>query len=276
VRVVLGAGQLDHYERATSGLPLLPPIEGGATRQDSVRLGLESLEASAPDLVLIHDAARPLLSAALVDRVLDALGTAEAALPVLPVTDTLKRIDAGGLAASGPDRGGLARAQTPQGFRLGAILRAHRAVHAAGASYTDDAAVAEAAGLAVACVPGEERNLKVTVPDDLTLAGLLLAGAPRAYRTGLGFDVHQFADDRPMVLCGVHIPTARGCSAIQTPTPPCTPSPTPCSARSGPATSASTSHPPIRGGATPTARCSWSTRSASWRSAAGGSRTRTW
>jgi 2-C-methyl-D-erythritol 4-phosphate cytidylyltransferase/2-C-methyl-D-erythritol 2,4-cyclodiphosphate synthase len=210
VRVVLGAGQLDHYERATAGLAVLPPIEGGATRQDSVRLGLESLEEEAPDLVLIHDAARPLLSAALVDRVLDALGASEAALPVLPVTDTLKRVDAGGIAASGPDRGGLARAQTPQGFRFRAILRAHRAAHAAGASYTDDAAVAEAVGLAVASVPGEERNLKVTVPDDLTLAGLLLAGAPRAYRTGLGFDVHQFADGRPMVLCGVPIPHGQG------------------------------------------------------------------
>lgn len=210
VRVVLGAGQLDHYERAMAGLALRSPVEGGATRQESVRLGLESLESEAPDLVLIHDAARPLLSAALVDRVLDALGTAEAALPVLPVTDTLKRVDAGALATSGPDRGGLARAQTPQGFHFAAILRAHRAAHATGVSYTDDAAVAEAAGLAVACVPGEERNLKVTVPDDLALAGLLLAGAPRSYRTGLGLDVHRFADDRPMVLCGVTIPHGQG------------------------------------------------------------------
>lgn len=209
VRVVLGAGQLDHYERATAGLGLLPPVEGGATRQDSVRLGLESLADAAPDLVLVHDAARPLLSAALVDRVLDALATAEAALPVLPVADTLKRVD-GGLAASGPDRAALARAQTPQGFRFAAILGAHRAAHAAGLSCTDDTAVAEAAGIAVACVPGEERNLKVTVADDLALAGLLLAGAPRAYRTGLGFDVHQFADGRPMVLCGVAIPSERG------------------------------------------------------------------
>jgi 2-C-methyl-D-erythritol 4-phosphate cytidylyltransferase/2-C-methyl-D-erythritol 2,4-cyclodiphosphate synthase len=210
VRVVLGAGQTDRYERATTGLELLPPVEGGATRQDSVRLGLESLAEVGPELVLIHDAARPLLSAALVDRVLDALETAEAALPVLPVTDTLKRNEPGGLASSGPDRATLARAQTPQGFRFAAVLQAHRAAHAAGTSYTDDAAVAEAAGLAVACVPGEERNLKVTVPDDLALAGLLLAGAPRAYRTGLGFDVHAFADGRPMILCGVEIPHGQG------------------------------------------------------------------
>ena len=138
---------------------------------------------------------------------LAALETDEAALPVLPVVDTLKRAEGEHLVA-GPDRQGLARAQTPQGFRFAPILAAHRA--AAGRELTDDAAVAEAAGIPVRRVEGEERNLKVTTPDDLTLAGLLLAGAPRAYRTGMGYDVHAFAEGRPMVLCGVRIPHERG------------------------------------------------------------------
>ncbi len=207
VRVVIGAGQADLYERATAGLVLLPPVEGGPSRQESVLLGLESLDLLEPTHVLIHDGARPLLSTALIGRVLAALETDEAALPVLPVVDTLKRAEGEHLVA-GPDRQRLARAQTPQGFRFAPILAAHRA--AAGGELTDDAAVAEAAGIPVRRVEGEERNLKVTTRDDLTLAGLLLAGAPRAYRTGMGYDVHAFAEGRPMVLCGVRIPHERG------------------------------------------------------------------
>ena len=207
VRAVIGAGQADLYGRATAGLVLLPPVEGGPSRQESVRLGLESLDLLEPTHVLIHDGARPLLSTALIGRVLAALETDEAALPVLPVVDTLKRAEGEHLVA-GPDRQGLARAQTPQGFRFAPILAAHRA--AAGRELTDDAAVAEAAGIPVRRVEGEERNLKVTTRDDLTLAGLLLAGAPRAYRTGMGYDVHAFAEGRPMVLCGVRIPHDRG------------------------------------------------------------------
>lgn len=211
VLVVVGPGQEAEYGRAVAGLDLAPPVAGGATRQASVRHGLEALAADPPDRVLIHDAARPLASAALIGRVLDALDRADGALPVLPVTDTLKRVE-GGLATAGPDRAGLVRAQTPQGFRFPAILEAHRRL--AGSALTDDAAVAEAAGLAVACVAGEERNLKVTVPDDLALAGFLLAPGrgvvPRAYRTGLGFDVHAFAEGRPLVLCGVAVPHELG------------------------------------------------------------------
>jgi 2-C-methyl-D-erythritol 4-phosphate cytidylyltransferase/2-C-methyl-D-erythritol 2,4-cyclodiphosphate synthase len=207
VRVVIGAGQGDLYGQAAADLELLPPVEGGPSRQESVRLGLESLVPLDPTHVLIHDGARPLLSTALIGRVLAALETDEAALPVLPVVDTLKRAEGEHLVA-GPDRQRLARAQTPQGFRFAPILAAHRA--AAGGELTDDAAVAEAAGIPVRRVEGEERNLKVTTRDDLTLAGLLLAGAPRAYRTGMGYDVHAFAEGRPMVLCGVRIPHDRG------------------------------------------------------------------
>ena len=205
-----------------------------------MRLGLESLDPLEPTHVLIHDGARPLLSAALIARVLAALETDEAALPVLPVVDTLKRAEGEHLVA-GPDRQELARAQTPQGFRFAPILAAHRA--AAGRELTDDAAVAEAAGITVRRVEGEKRNLKVTTRDDLTLAGLLLAGAPRAYRTGMGYDVHAFAEGRPWSCAGSASRTSVACSATRTRTRRCTRSRTRCSARSGPATSASTSRP---------------------------------
>ena len=179
---------------------------GAATRQASVRAGLESLVELSPDRVLIHDAARPLVSAAVIDRVLAALDHHPAALPALPVVDTLKRVD-GTSVLGDTDRDGLARAQTPQGFRFAEILSAHR--DAEHASYTDDTAIAAAAGLEVAWVAGEERNLKLTQPEDLAVAERLLGSATR-WRTGLGFDVHAFAPDRPLVLCGVTVPHEQG------------------------------------------------------------------
>jgi 2-C-methyl-D-erythritol 4-phosphate cytidylyltransferase/2-C-methyl-D-erythritol 2,4-cyclodiphosphate synthase len=206
VRAVIGAGQEEAYADAAAGLDLLPPVAGGATRQESGRLGLESLDALDPHDVLIHDAARPFASPALVNRVLDALATAEAVVPLLPVIDTLKRIE-GGTVTAGPPRQDLGRAQTPQGFRYRAILAAHRA--AIGRELTDDAAVAEAAGLNVRWVEGEERNFKVTTADDLRVARLL-AGRPRTTRTGLGYDVHAFAEGRPLILGGIAIPYERG------------------------------------------------------------------
>jgi 2-C-methyl-D-erythritol 4-phosphate cytidylyltransferase/2-C-methyl-D-erythritol 2,4-cyclodiphosphate synthase len=206
VAVVVGPDQQAHYEQATQDLRLLPPTLGGASRQESVRLGLESLAGSAPSHVLIHDAARPLVSDALVGRVLAALTESDAVLPALPVSDTLKRTLAG-LVTAGPDRSGLVRAQTPQGFRYEAIRAAHRSF--AGRELTDDTALAEAAGIPVRCVAGEEVNLKVTTADDFRMAGLLLGGA-RTYRTGLGYDVHAFAEGRPLILCGVRIPHSHG------------------------------------------------------------------
>jgi 2-C-methyl-D-erythritol 4-phosphate cytidylyltransferase/2-C-methyl-D-erythritol 2,4-cyclodiphosphate synthase len=206
VRAVIGPDQEADYQRAVDGLCILPPIPGGTSRQESVRLGLEALASDPPSHVLIHDAARPLVSDGLIGRVLTALEDADAVLPVLPVTDTLKRVEAG-LATAGPDRSVLARAQTPQGFRYEDIVAAHRAL--AGRELTDDAALAEAVGLAVHCVPGEEANLKVTTADDLRLAGLLL-GVARSYRTGLGYDVHAFAEGRPLILCGVPVPHSHG------------------------------------------------------------------
>lgn len=182
-------------------------VPGGATRQDSARAGLEALAADPPDAVLIHDAARPLIPERLIDAVCDALaGGAEAVLPALPVTDTLKRAEAAIVTETVP-REGLWRVQTPQGFRFGPILAAHRA--AVGQSLTDDGAVAEAAGMTVHLVPGSEENLKVTTPDDLARAEALL-GARLTPRIGTGFDVHRFAPDRPLILCGIHVPHSFG------------------------------------------------------------------
>ena len=206
VRVVIAAADAALYRAATAGLDLMPPAVGGTTRQATVRAGLESLVAAAPERVLIHDAARPLVSAALIGRVAAALDDHAAVLPVLRVVDTLKRVELDKVAGE-VDRAGLGRAQTPQGFRFGEILRAHRM--AVDTGYTDDTAIAAAAGVPVTCVAGEEENLKLTLPEDLALAERLLGGRAR-WRTGLGFDVHAFAPDRPLLLCGVPIPHAQG------------------------------------------------------------------
>jgi 2-C-methyl-D-erythritol 4-phosphate cytidylyltransferase/2-C-methyl-D-erythritol 2,4-cyclodiphosphate synthase len=216
VRAVIHPDDTAAYAEATAGLDLLPPVLGGAERQDSVRLGLESLAERAPELVLIHDAARPLLPAAVVDRLLEALEGAPAALPVLPVADTLKRGTEGRVVETVP-REGLYRAQTPQAFRYAEILGAHRA--AAGRALTDDAAVAEAAGLPVALVEGAPELMKITSFGDLAEAERWLGtgpaeaqadGAPRPeVRMGQGYDVHRFAAGEAVILCGVAVPHTR-------------------------------------------------------------------
>jgi 2-C-methyl-D-erythritol 4-phosphate cytidylyltransferase/2-C-methyl-D-erythritol 2,4-cyclodiphosphate synthase len=202
-------GDAEGCAAALAGLGLAPAIAGGESRQASARAGLEALAAFAPEAVLIHDAARPLVPAAVIDAVLDALADgAEAAVPAVPVTDTLKR-GAGGLVGETVPREGLYRVQTPQGFRFGAILAAHRA--AAGRGLTDDAAVAEAAGLAVRLVAGSEENIKVTLPGDLARAEAL-AGLSLIPHIGTGFDVHRLVPGRPLVLCGVTVPHSLGLS----------------------------------------------------------------
>ncbi|TWA87281.1 2-C-methyl-D-erythritol 2,4-cyclodiphosphate synthase [Azospirillum brasilense] len=203
VRVVINPAFRDFYDAAVAGLDLPEPVAGGASRQDSVRNGLEALAESAPDRVLIHDAARPLIDSDTIDAVIAALDTHPAALAAVPVTDTLKRGE-GGLVTGTVDRGGLWRAQTPQGFRFPDILAAHRA--AAGLELTDDAAVAERAGLPVALVPAREENFKVTTPDDLTRAARALDSTLSDIRTGSGFDVHRFAEGDHVTLCGVRVP----------------------------------------------------------------------
>lgn len=208
VRVVTGEGDAALYEAALDGLDdarLGPPIRGGATRTASVRAGLEALAGAPPDLVLIHDAARPFASASVVASVLDALASAPAALPALPVVDALWEGE-DGFAVRPARREGRWRAQTPQGFRFAEILAAHR-LH--GADAADDAAVARAAGLQVRLVRGEEANFKITTAADLERARAQ-AGGEMDIRTGNGFDVHAFGPGSGVRLCGVDIPFERG------------------------------------------------------------------
>lgn len=213
VRVVIHADDLRAYQSAVGDLGLLAPVTGGATRQESVLRGLESLGDAPPGLVLIHDAARPFVAETLIDGVIGALDDSDGAIPALPVVDTLKCARAGDSDGAAPviagtrDRTGLWRAQTPQGFRFPALLAAHRA--AAGAALTDDAAVAEAAGMRVVLAPGDEDNLKVTTEDDLWRAERLLA-AGRETRTASGFDVHRFCAGDHVMLCGIAVPHDHG------------------------------------------------------------------
>lgn len=211
VQVVYQPAHDDLYRAAVAGLPLPEPVVGGATRQESGRLGLDQLAAAPggpPDLVLIHDAARPLVDEATISRVIATLAEAEAALVAVPVVDTLKRGE-GGYCTGTVDRAGLWRAQTPQGFRFAAIHAAHRRF--AGAGLTDDTAVAEAAGIPVALVPGSDDNLKITTPDDLVRAMRLITPPPLDdIRTGTGFDAHRFAPGTQVIMCGVAIPHDQG------------------------------------------------------------------
>jgi 2-C-methyl-D-erythritol 4-phosphate cytidylyltransferase/2-C-methyl-D-erythritol 2,4-cyclodiphosphate synthase len=190
---------------ALDGLTVGPLVAGGSDRQSSVLAGLEALAtlATPPDLVLIHDAARPSTALAIIDAVIAALGAADGAIPALPVVDTLKQGN-GGLITGTVPREGLFRAQTPQGFRFPAILEAHRC--AAGRLMTDDAAVAEAAGLTVALVAGEEENFKVTSADDLTRAERALLNRLPDVRTGSGFDVHALGAGDGVWLGGIKVP----------------------------------------------------------------------
>jgi 2-C-methyl-D-erythritol 4-phosphate cytidylyltransferase/2-C-methyl-D-erythritol 2,4-cyclodiphosphate synthase len=211
--VVINPSYRPFYEAAVAGLDVLPAVDGGATRQESVRLGLESLAAMQPDLVLIHDAARPFLDAATIDRTLDSLAEHSAALVAVPVVDTLKRAE-GSFSGQTVDRKDLWRAQTPQGFHFDAILAGHRTVAGNGQDMTDDAAVAEATGQRVVLVQGHEDNFKVTTPADLVRAERMLQDAMSPtpehqsfeYRTGNGFDVHRLIAGDGVYLCGIKIP----------------------------------------------------------------------
>ncbi len=203
VQVMIGPGQEGLYQAATAGLELPAPVTGGATRQETVLLGLEALAAQAPDYVLIHDAARPLVSRKVIDGVIAALEAgADAAVPLLPVADTLRKLENGRWITV--PRAGLLRAQTPQGFRFAPILKAHRD-HAAH-DVTDDMAMAELAGLKIAAVAGEETNMKVTNAEDFAVAEGLLSARLGETRTGSGYDVHRFAPGDHVWLCGVKVP----------------------------------------------------------------------
>ncbi len=198
------------YADAMAGLDLLSPVHGGPERQDSVRLGLQSLAETDPNLVLVHDAARPFVAAELISRVLAALADAPGAIPALPVADTLKRAGRGAAdrvrVSATVEREGLWRAQTPQGFRYRPLLAAHERM--AGYNLTDDAAVAEAAGLEVALVEGDEDNFKLTSNDDFHRAERLIT--THEVRVGSGFDVHRFGAGDAVMLCGVAVAHDQG------------------------------------------------------------------
>ncbi len=203
IQVAIGPGQEEIYAATVLGLELLPPIIGGTTRQESVRHGLEALAAAAPDIVLIQDAARPLVSDRVIDAVIAALeGGADGVVPLLAVADTLKRNDNGKWTTV--SREGLHRAQTPQGFRFAKILRAHR--HYATQDVTDDMALAELAGLHITVVAGEDANIKVTTPEDFALAEAHLRARLGESRTGMGYDVHRFVPGDHVWLCGIKVP----------------------------------------------------------------------
>ncbi len=189
---------------ALAGVAGVRFVHGAASRQGSVRAGLEALEADAPACVLIHDAARPDLPQGVIAALVAALESRPSAIPVLPVVDSVVR-GADGLRGAFVERDGLYRVQTPQAFRFHAILAAHRAWNGA-ADAGDDAAVAEAAGLAVALVLGDERLKKVTFADDLKDEAMSAA----MMRTGLGYDVHRLAEGEELWLCGVRIEHSKG------------------------------------------------------------------
>ena len=208
LRVVIHPADRALYDAALDAIAdprLGPPIAGGLRRSDSVLAGLEALAEAAPELVLIHDAARPLVPPAVIGAVIDGLAEAPCAFPALPVVDALWRGEDGQATAS-VARDGLWRAQTPQGFRFPEILAAHRA-HTGDA--LDDVAVAIAAGHDARLVPGDEANFKITTGADLERARTL-TGASMDIRTGNGFDVHAFGPGDAVTLCGVRVAFERG------------------------------------------------------------------
>ncbi|MGE3691768.1 MAG: bifunctional 2-C-methyl-D-erythritol 4-phosphate cytidylyltransferase/2-C-methyl-D-erythritol 2,4-cyclodiphosphate synthase [Novosphingobium sp.] len=201
VVVVIPADCEDVAAKVLEGIPGIRLAHGGPARQDSVRLGLEALEGDRPELVLIHDAARPVVPGPVVKRLIAALDTHRAAIPVLPVADSLAR-EAHGMMERAEDRETLRRVQTPQAFRFGAILAAHKAWTGA-ASAGDDAQVAQAAGIEVALVEGDEALHKLTYATDFS------RDAPPV-RVGSGYDVHRLADGEELWLCGIRIDHAQG------------------------------------------------------------------
>ncbi|QFR32448.1 bifunctional 2-C-methyl-D-erythritol 4-phosphate cytidylyltransferase/2-C-methyl-D-erythritol 2,4-cyclodiphosphate synthase [Ancylobacter sp. TS-1] len=195
---------------ALAGLAgVLAPVAGGASRQASVRAGLEALAGDPPDLVLIHDAARPFVSERFLADAIAAAAAHGAAVPALALVDTIKAVTAPGFVGTGPDRNLVRGVQTPQSFRYDLILAAHRA-QAEGGELTDDAAVAEAAGHRVATFPGDPANIKLTTPEDFVTAERHALAELADVRTATGYDVHAFGPGDHVMLGGVKIPFEQG------------------------------------------------------------------
>ena len=210
VRVVIAREHHPLYRKAIEGLTLFPCVMGGATRQDSVRLGLEALAHRAPERVLVHDVARPFASHELISRMVEALDTHKAAVPALAAIDTVKRIENGNIVETLP-RQNIVTVQTPQAFDYQTLLAAHQ--KARGQSLTDDAAVCEFAGIPVATIAGDVDNFKITTKADIARMKTMLSLHTET-RTGLGYDVHTLAahdvetpiPQQTIKLCGIKIP----------------------------------------------------------------------
>jgi 2-C-methyl-D-erythritol 4-phosphate cytidylyltransferase / 2-C-methyl-D-erythritol 2,4-cyclodiphosphate synthase len=213
VQTVIGDGHEALFDEATRGLALPRPVRGGGNRQDSCRIGVEACVAEKPAKVLIHDAARPFVSHGVISNVIAELDRSDAVVPGLPVADTMKFAPDGVIVRT-VDRGSMWFVQTPQGFTFERILAAHRqAARDAKEGFTDDAAVAEYAGLQVRIAAGDQANKKLTTAHDVRtadkdLAARLFVERPDV-RTGQGIDFHVFEDGDGVILCGVKIPHAR-------------------------------------------------------------------
>jgi len=206
VQPVIHPEDVEMFRSSAVALEILPPVFGGATRQASVRAGLEALAARQPAIVLIHDAARPFASAALVSRAIAAAERSGAAIPALPVTDTVKTVDAAGWVDKTLDRNSLRLVQTPQSFAFPALLEAHRRAAAADRDdFTDDAALAEWAGLKVSVFEGEPGNIKITNVGDFARAEAMQFAALGDVRIGTGIDVHAFGPGDHVTLGGIRI-----------------------------------------------------------------------
>lgn len=210
VRVVIRREHHPYYRKAIEGLSIIPCVIGGNSRQESVRLGLESIAYHQPELVLVHDIARPFVSPALISRITDMLATHKAVIPVLTITDTIKRTE-NGTVINTLSREGIVKVQTPQGFDYQTLVAAHK--QAVNTDMTDDAAVCEVADIPVFTVKGEIENFKITYEEDLDRMGTSLS-LNLETRVGMGYDVHTLASydtDTPVSkqsikLCGIRIP----------------------------------------------------------------------
>jgi len=211
VQPVLHPDDAAVFNAACDGLRHEPPTAGGATRQASVHAGLEALASQKPDIVLIHDAARPFVSAGVISRAIDAAHRTGAAIPTIAVNDTVKLVDANGSVEATPERARLRIAQTPQAFKYDLILEAHRRAAREGRSdFTDDAALAEWMGLTVATFEGDVANMKLTTPEDFVREESRLAAQLGDIRTGTGYDVHAFGGGDHVMICGVRVPHTKG------------------------------------------------------------------
>jgi 2-C-methyl-D-erythritol 4-phosphate cytidylyltransferase / 2-C-methyl-D-erythritol 2,4-cyclodiphosphate synthase len=201
------------FSAAAVGIDLLTPAFGGATRQDSVLAGLEALAPHAPEIVLVHDAARPFVSAALINRAIETMRASAGAIPALAVTDTVKVVDGAGRVTATLDRATLRTVQTPQVFAFDTLLSAHRKAASAGRhDFSDDAALAEWAGVGITVFPGDPENIKLTTADDFLRAEAAMMAALSDVRIGQGYDVHAFGDGDHVTLGGVRIAHDHGLS----------------------------------------------------------------